>query len=566
MNRFAWYYYSQFYKGSYHLLFLSIAASMVQAALLFPITLLVRHIFDVVIPTNNYSLLLLTGVGIIALYLANMGLALWIRHNTLRITKISIQRFRIEILQKLYALSRHYYSQIDRSQLHTIAVQDTLRLDIMSNALVANAIPAILICAAFSVVLITLNWTLFLVSASIAPMIYCLSLTLGKQVKHQIGVYHQTFAVFSKGMLFAIQNMDLTRIQGAENYEILRQKKLVSEERRSSSRMTWLSEAYNLSHDLILVISFVVLLVAGGSAVAKGYMTAGEIFSFCVAVGLMKNYLYKILQLIPQIIEGNESLNTLYNLIQIKDAPPYSGTKQIMFKGKITLENIEFRYSNRPVLKSITLEINPHKTVAIIGPNGAGKSTIISLILGFYSPLKGQLYADDYSFSTLDVVHLRRQIGVVTQDAAIFAGTIFENITYGTPDVGLERVIEAAKISTAHDFIEGFPQGYETFIGECGMLISGGQRQRLAIARALLRRPKLLILDEPTNHLDDTSVCKLIENLKGMVDAPSILIISHDLSIVREAEYVYTLKDGRLIATEIDKATSKKMPAKTPNH
>jgi len=112
-------------------------------------------------------------------------------------------------------------------------------------------------------------------------------------------------------------------------------------------------------------------------------------------------------------------------------------------------------------------------------------------------------------------------------------------------------VIEAAKISTAHDFIENLPNGYETLIGERGMLISGGQRQRLAIARALIRQPKLLILDEPTNHLDETSACKLIVNLKEMVNPPSILLISHDLSIVRTAEYVYAIKDGCLVTSDI---------------
>ena len=551
MNLSAWHYYSQFYKGSYHLLCLSIVTSIGQSALLFPITLLVRYVFDVIIPTSKYSLLVLIGVTIIALYLVSMGLALWVRYNTLRITKATINLVRVEILKKFYSFSCLYYSQADQSQLHTIVVLDTKRLEIMSNALVAKLMPALLICAVFSVVLIRLNWLLFLASASIAPIIYFLSMTLGKRLKHWVITYHRSFEVFSKGMLFVIQNMELTRSQGAEDYEILRQQKLMSDECRLSSYMTLLNDAYYLCHDLILVVSFVILLVAGGSAVGQGYMTSGEIFSFGVALGLMKNYIYTILQVIPQIIEGNESLNTLYKLTNSKDIKPYFGTEKLHFTGKITLKNVEFRYDKKLLLKNITLEINPHKTVAIIGTNGAGKSTITSLILGYYQPLKGELYADDYPFSTLDIVHLRRQIGVVMQEAVMFAGTIFENITYGLPDIEIETVIESAKIATAHDFIESLPNGYETLIGERGMLISGGQRQRLAIARALIRQPKLLILDEPTNHLDKTSAYKLIVNLKEMVNPPSILLISHDLSIVRAAEYVYAIKDGCLVASDI---------------
>jgi glycosyltransferase involved in cell wall biosynthesis len=252
--------------------------------------LAVAVVLSVSLAALNYSLLVLIGAAIIALYLANMGLALWVRYITVRITKTTIQRFRIEIWKKLYTFSHLYYSQLDQSQLHTIVVQDTQRLDIMSNALVAQVIPAVLICAVLSVVLITINLLLFLALASVAPIIYLLNITLGKQVKRWVRAYHRTFELFSKGMLFVIQNMELTRIQGAEDYEIVRQRKFLSDEHRTSRYMTLLSDVYRLSHDLILVVSFVILLIAGGIVVGQGYMTSGEIFSFGVAVGLMKNH------------------------------------------------------------------------------------------------------------------------------------------------------------------------------------------------------------------------------------------------------------------------------------
>jgi len=139
------------------------------------------------------------------------------------------------------------------------------------------------------------------------------------------------------------------------------------------------------------------------------------------------------------------------------------------------------------------------------------------------------------------------------QDSVIFSGTIFENISYGDPEITLEQVIVAAQLATAHEFIQKLPDGYETLVGDKGMLLSGGQRQRIAIARALVRCPKLLILDEPTNHLDTAAVNQLIHNLKRLETVPTVLIISHDMTIVREAQLVYLLRERCLVAYKHDR-------------
>jgi ABC-type multidrug transport system fused ATPase/permease subunit len=188
--------------------------------------------------------------------------------------------------------------------------------------------------------------------------------------------------------------------------------------------------------------------------------------------------------------------------------------------------------------------------VAIVGPNGSGKTTIVNLILGFYRPQKGTLCADGHLFSDLDIVHLRRHIGVVTQDAILFSGTILDNITYGYPDASREQVTQAARLATADEFIQQLARGYETLVGENGLLLSGGQRQRIAIARALLRQPRLLILDEPTNHLDTAAARRLMENLRSLPHKPACLMISHDVETVRKAQFVHFLQQGRIVATE----------------
>jgi ATP-binding cassette, subfamily B, bacterial len=185
--------------------------------------------------------------------------------------------------------------------------------------------------------------------------------------------------------------------------------------------------------------------------------------------------------------------------------------------------------------------------VAITGPNGAGKSTIANLILGFYRPQKGQLYADGHPYSDLDIAGLRRFIRIVRQDPVIFPGTILQNITYGCPDAELKQVMRAAETALANNFIQKLPRGYETYTGENGMLLSGGQRQRIAIARALLGTPRFLILDEPTSHLEREVIDQIAGNLQHLDHACAILIISHDIEILGRVQQVYLLQEGRLV-------------------
>lgn len=549
MNRSAWRYYGRLYRGSYRRLFLSLLVSVGQAFLVLAITYLIAYAFDRVIPTRDSGLLVLTGVAIVLLYLLNGAGTLWTRYVILKITKAAVLQLRCDVLDRFYAFSRSTYSEADRGKLHAIAVQDTERVDVMSNALVAEFIPALFTSIALCIILAALNWLLFLVMISIIPVFIVLSRSVGGKVREHVHAFRQSFEAFSRGMLFVLQMMDLTRIQSAERFEVQRQSRVMDILRLSSGRMAWVATAYSLIQSTILAAAGVVILVIGGQAITLGQMTLGELLSFYAAVTLLRTHLQTTFRSIPVIIQGNESLNSLYDLLQSSDLRPYGGTRRIPFSGRIALESVSFRYKDYPVLREVSLTVSPGSTVALVGPNGSGKSTIAHLILGFYRPDEGRICADDHPFDELDIVDLRRHVGVVTQDPALLSGTIWENIVYGYPETDPARVIQAAKLATAHEFVWQLPQGYETVVGEDGILLSGGQGQRITIARALLRQPKLLILDEPTNHLDEAAVQQLMNNLRGLDSMPSILLISHDMDIVRQAQHLYVLHEGRIVAS-----------------
>jgi len=188
-------------------------------------------------------------------------------------------------------------------------------------------------------------------------------------------------------------------------------------------------------------------------------------------------------------------LVTLHQMVKAKDIQPYHGKKHIQFKGCLSIESVSFSYDDHKILENVSLNLHPHSKIAIVGANGTGKSTITQLILGFYRPLHGCLYADNIPYKELEIVQLRTFIGAVMQDPLLFSGTILDNISYGMPVFDRKQIIRAARLAMADEFIQKLAEGYDTEIGEEGILFSGGERQRLAIARALLRRPKLLILD-----------------------------------------------------------------------
>ncbi|TMI85469.1 MAG: ABC transporter ATP-binding protein [Bacillati bacterium ANGP1] len=222
----AWRDYARFYQTSHQ-------------ALIF--TVLVADAFDKVIPNRDSGLLVLIGASILLLYVANAGVTLWVRHRTLSLTKIVIRRLREELLGKLYTLSRTYYTEADRSKLHASIVQDSERLDIMSYALVAQLLPAIVTSVALSVVLVILNWLLFLVMMGVTPFLFFASARIGGMVRESVKTFYRSFQTFSKGTLFVLQMMDLTRIQSGERFELERQKKHLEDLRLTSATMAWLA-------------------------------------------------------------------------------------------------------------------------------------------------------------------------------------------------------------------------------------------------------------------------------------------------------------------------------------
>ena len=289
----------------------------------------------------------------------------------------------------------------------------------------------------------------------------------------------------------------------------------------------------------------------GATLVATGEITVGDLTTYILysmfVAGSMGSF--------PELYAGiQKALGASERVIEILNEQTENITvsehnKEISnpIAGKLTFSNIQFAYPSRPdidILKDISFTANAGEKIAIVGPSGAGKSTIASLILQFYNPSKGQILYDDIDSSHYSLTDIRNQVAIVPQDVLLFGGTIRENINYGRLDANPNSIIEAAKRANAHDFIMGFPEGYDTIVGERGVKLSGGQRQRIAIARALLKDPSILILDEATSALDSESERLVQEALEELMKNRTSIIIAHRLSTIKNADKIVVVENG----------------------
>lgn len=293
----------------------------------------------------------------------------------------------------------------------------------------------------------------------------------------------------------------------------------------------------------------ITILWYGGHRVMSGALTIGELMFFHSLLGYLLEPLGRLASVNVQIQDGLTAVDRLYQVLDL-ELEPLGDTRKASFRGvqrAIELRDVSFGYGCRAnVLEGVNLTISAGRTVAVVGESGSGKSTLLKLLQGFYPPTEGRILLDGVDLRDFDLAALRERIGVVSQDAFIFNGTIRENIAVGRPSAELSEVMEAARAAGLDEFITSLPERYETVIGERGANLSGGQRQRMAIARALLRRPEILIFDEATSHLDTATEQAIQDNLQTALAGKTVVLVAHRLSTIRKADYIYVLRNGRI--------------------
>ena len=307
---------------------------------------------------------------------------------------------------------------------------------------------------------------------------------------------------------------------------------------------------------MLLVFGAVDLVVwIGAKDVAAGAMTGGELASFVFYAIIVAGALGALSEVYGELQRAAGAAERLMQLLHVAPeitAPANPAPMPEPAKGRVTFEDVTFRYPSRPDAPTILgfdLHVRAGETVALVGPSGAGKSTVFSLLLRFYDPDSGRIHLDGIAVNEADPLAVRARLGLVPQDAVIFATDAMENIRYGRPDAGDDEVRAAAAAAHADEFIEHLPQSYNTYLGERGVRLSGGQRQRIAIARAILRDPAVLLLDEATSALDAESERMVQAALEDLMQGRTTIVIAHRLATVLKADRIVVMDEGRIVET-----------------
>jgi subfamily B ATP-binding cassette protein MsbA len=359
----------------------------------------------------------------------------------------------------------------------------------------------------------------------------------------------------------ALFGIEIVKVFAMENNEIEKfteeNKKYLKEDKKNIQYI-------NLTKPLVDFVGglgVLFLLGFGGYLVINNKISSSQLTALIVALMTMSLPIKNFSETLIHIRKTSVSLERIFALIDEKREE--NANEGILIsqrlKGGVSFKDVSFSYGDEPVLENIDITIEPGQVAAFVGYSGAGKTTLVNLIPRLFTPTLGKIFIDDYDITGLSLNSLRKQISVVTQQNIVFAGTVKENILYGNPDASMEDIIRASDISYCTEFIDRMPNGYDTYIGDRGVKLSGGQCQRLTLARAIVRNPAILILDEATSSLDSESE-KLIQNaLLKIIKNQTTFIISHRLSTVFNADIIFVMDKGRIV----DKGTHSELLAQT---
>ena len=345
----------------------------------------------------------------------------------------------------------------------------------------------------------------------------------------------------------SLLNYETVKYFGNEQFEAGRYDQALQRYERASVISKTSLSLLNIGQALIIGVGLTIIVLMAGRDVVSGQMTIGDfvmVNTFLIQLYIPLNFLGFVYREIKQSLVDMESMFHLLDTNEeIRDKP--DATPLVAGDGAVEFDNVSFGYdSRRGVLKNVSFKVAPGKKIAIVGPSGAGKSTVGRLLFRFYEADGGAIRIDGQDIRDVQQVSLRREIGVVPQDSVLFNDTIYYNIAYGRPDATPTEVEEAAKLAAVHDFVMASPDGYQTIVGERGLKLSGGEKQRVAIARTILKGPRILLFDEATSALDTRTEREIQTALQLVSRDRTTLVIAHRLSTVIDADEIIVLNEG----------------------
>ncbi|MFO0485167.1 MAG: ABC transporter ATP-binding protein [Sphingobacteriia bacterium] len=464
-----------------------------------------------------------------------------------------IEEMRNVIFDHLNRLGLPYYTRMRKGGLMTLVVND---VQIIQEAVIGTLMPLFrdpLSMLFLLLAMLFLSWKLTLFTLLVLPLTGYVISRVNKSLKKRARRGQANLDVLVSYLDEFLSGIRIVRAFAAEQYVRRRYREINGKYSHEMVRFRERESIASPVNEVLTILVVLVIILYGGSLIVQGAseMSGAQFIGFIIFFSQFIAPIKTFTSALNRVQKALVSYDRVKELLDepVRDAESDTGQQSVRLKHGLSIRKLRFRYEpdSKEVLKGIQLEIKKGEKIALVGPSGGGKSTLADLIARFHDPTEGAILLDGTDYRNLNATALRSSMGIVTQEAILFNDTVYHNIAFGRPDTPLERVIAAAKIANAHDFILQMEQGYDTLIGERGGALSGGQRQRLCIARAILHNPDILILDEATSALDNQSEKIVQQALDRIMEGRTSIIIAHRLSTVRNVDRIVVIEAGVMV-------------------
>ncbi len=540
------------YKGNYHKFFLAVLFFFIKHSPVWVLPIVTANIINDVVtgnPNVQRNILLYTAlmVGLIALNIPMNYL--YTRYKSLA-TRYAETGLRKALVRKLQQLSINYHKETQSGKLQSKIMRDVEAVESLSTQLFLGILNIALNIAVALVVTISKSMLVFVFFLITAPVAAITMVFFRNIMKHRNSEFRKEMEQTSARVMEMVELIPVTRAHALEEEEIHKMSGQLMAVAEKGYKLDVVQSLFGSVGWAVFQVFQMVCLAFTAFLALRETILPGDITLYQSYFSTIVAQVSSLMTLVPTIAKGVESVNSIGEVLLEEDIEHNEG-KQILPKvvGHFQFRDVEFKYNelNKSVLNGLNLDVKAGETIALVGESGAGKSTLLNLVIGFNYATEGEVLIDGTDIRTIDLRSYRKHLAVVPQTSILFSGSIRDNITYGVESISEEELMEVVQAANLQDLIESLPEGMDTMVGEHGGKLSGGQRQRISIARALVRKPKVIVLDEATSALDSISEQLVQEALRNLTKDRTTFIVAHRLSTIRDADRIAVLENGKCV-------------------
>ncbi|MBL8028101.1 MAG: ABC transporter ATP-binding protein [Fibrobacteres bacterium] len=510
----------------------------------------IRTMLDDFIPHSKVREAFIFFILILVAYAIRGFLTVRRNQQMLRFGYGFIYDLRLRLMRQLQLLSSRYYDHTPMGDVMTRMLDDVMNVENMTTNSLLNLVTDLVVVAGVLVMLFSMSVPLTIASLSIMPLYYLNFRHFRPLLRKKNREIQKNYSELSSEFSEAVAGVRVIKSFALEKHKGEKFKSFLDADMEMRISTYTKNAVFQVTGEFLTILGTVLVLFYGGWLVMKSTMSIGEVVAFYTYVGFLYQPLMRFVGMVQVVQRGLASIERIYEVLDTTPNPEEKkdALELESVKGHVEFSNVRFAYegSEEAAVNDATFSIKPGKTVALVGMSGAGKTTIVNLMMRFYDPINGTIKLDGHDLRDIKIESLRSNCALVLQEGFLFSGTVYDNIRMGRLSATDEEVVAAAKAACANEFIESMPEGYLTLIGEKGRNLSGGQKQLIALARAMLRKAPIVILDEPTSAMDSETEHWVRLSIEQLTKNSSTLIIAHRLSTIQRADEILVMKKGRI--------------------